>query len=1051
MKIHNLDDLNQVKKEGLKKIFPGKLRIAVGLATCGIAAGGDKVFEALQDSLQRKGLDAYLTKVGCIGYCKEEPLVNISLPGKPLMLLHRVSEADVDSIVEVLSKGGVPEEKALCRIEEWDHITGRLIYGRGLEHIPLYSEIPFFKYQKKVVLRNAGFINPEDIEEYIAVGGYFSLYKALKEMTPDEIIETVKKSGLQGRGGAGFPTGLKWSFTQKQNSPKKYIICNADEGDPGAYMNRNEMESDPHMLIEGMLIGAYAIGADEGIIYVRAEYPKAIERLQLAIQQAEEYGLLGDSIFGTDFNFHITIVRGAGAFVCGEETALISSVEGKSGRPHPRPPFPAEKGLWNKPTNINNVETWCNIPVIISKGEDWFASIGTERDTGTKVFSLVGKVDNVGLVEVPLGTPLSRIVYDIGNGGVRGKKIKALQTGGPSGGCLPISKLDTPVEYETLKELGSIMGSGGIVVMDENTCMVDTARFFTDFTSKESCGKCVPCREGLNHMQNLLTKISNGKGNEEDLSLLKELGETVQQTSLCALGQTAPNPMLTTLKYFKEEYLQHIKYKKCPAAVCEGMVYAPCEHVCPLDQDIPSYVAYIAQKDFDKALEVILRTNPFPRILGRVCNHPCETRCRLGETVEPESIRALKRFVADYVSPPEIVISEKKEKKVAVIGSGPAGLSAAYFLAIKGYSVTIFESLSSPGGMLRVGIPAYRLPKEVLDEEIERITSLGVDIQTNVTVGKNISLSSLFEQGFDAILIAVGLHKGVGLNIPGENAGGVIDGLEFLRKVNTGEKVYLGKDIIIVGGGNTAIDAARTAWRINPNANIQILYRRTRLEMPAIQSEVEEASLEGIKIQFLVEPIRIVEKKGRISGLECLRMKLGEIDETGRRRPIPVEGSNFIIPAATLIVAVGQRMDNAFLEGADQLKVYGNTLMVNPDILETAMKGVFAAGDIVSGPATVVEAAASGRTAAESIDRYLSGKPLQREYEVAFPIENVPPLTFSSEELEELATQKRAEPKKLSISERRGNFKETESTMSLEEAVKEARRCLRCDLKEEEK
>lgn len=1051
MKIYNLDDLNQVKEEGLRKIFPGRPRIAVGLATCGIAAGGDKVFEALQDSLQRKGLDAYLTKVGCIGYCKEEPLVNISLPGKPLLLLHRVSEADADSIVEVLSKGGVPEEKALCRIEEWDHLTSRLTYGAGFENISRYSEIPFFQYQKKVVLRNCGLINPEDIEEYIAIGGYFVLYKAVKGMSSEEIIEEVKKSGLRGRGGAGFSTGLKWGITKAEKGPKKYIICNADEGDPGAYMNRNEMESDPHMLIEGMLIGAYAIGSDEGVIYVRAEYPKAIERLQLAIRQAEECGLLGDRIFGTDFSFHITLAKGAGAFVCGEETALIFSVEGKPGRPRPRPPFPAEKGLWGMPTNINNVETWCNVPVIMAKDGGWFAQIGTKGNTGTKVFSLVGKVDNVGLVEVPLGTPLSKIVYEIGNGGAGGKKIKALQTGGPSGGCIPASLFDTPVDYEKLKEIGSIMGSGGIVVMDENTCMVDTAKFFIEFTSEESCGKCVPCREGLNFMQEILRGIANGEGKMGDIHPLEELAETVKQTSLCSLGQTAPNPVLTTLKYFKDEYLEHIKYKRCSAAVCEGIVYAPCQHVCPLGQDAPSYVSYIAQKDFDKALEVILRTNPFPRILARVCDHPCERRCRLGETVEPESIRALKKFVADYVSPHEIVISEKKEDKVAVIGSGPAGLSAAYFLAIKGYSVTIFESSSSPGGMLRAGIPAYRLPREVLDEEIERITSLGVDIQTNVTVGKNITLSGLFEQGFDAILIAVGLHKGVGLNIPGESAGGVIDGLEFLRKANTGEKVYPGKDIIIVGGGNTAIDAARTAWRINPNANIQILYRRTRLEMPAIQSEVEEAFLEGIKIQFLVEPIHIVEEKGRISGLECLRMKLGKIDETGRRRPIPVKGSNFIIPADTLIAAVGQRIDNVFLEGAEQLKVYGNTLMVNPDTLETAMKGVFADGDIVSGPATVVEAAASGKTAAESIDRYLSGEPLQREYEVAFPTENVPPLIFSSEELEELATQKRAEPKKLSISERRGNFKETESTLSLEEAVKEARRCLRCDIKESER
>jgi len=593
MKISNLDALDEIKQQGLKKIFPGKPRIAVGLATCGIATGGDLVFEALKDSLEKRGLDVYLAKVGCIGYCKEEPLVNISFPGKPLLILHRVTERDANSIVEALTKGEIPEEKALCRIEEWDHLTSKLVYGSGFENVPRYSDIPYFRYQKKLVLRNCGLINPEDIEEYIGIGGYYPLFKALKSMSPEEIIEEVKASELRGRGGAGFPTGLKWSITRAANGSRKYVICNADEGDPGAYMNRNEMESDPHMLIEGMLIGAYAIGAQEGVIYVRAEYPKAIERLELALQQAEEYGLLGDGILGTNFSFHITLAKGAGAFVCGEETALISSVEGKPGRPRPRPPFPAEKGLWGMPTNINNVETWCNIPIIIAKGGNWFAQTGTDKNKGTKVFSLVGKVDNVGLVEVPLGTPLSQIVYEIGNGGTGGKKIKALQTGGPSGGCIPASLFDTPVDYEKLKEAGSIMGSGGIVVMDADTCMVDTAKFFIEFTSDESCGKCIPCKEGLQMVHEILEKITRGEGTQGDLEVIEDLCDTIQKTSLCALGQTAPNPVLTTIRYFRSEYEAHIRDHKCPAKQCRALITyriledkctgcTLCARVCPV-------------------------------------------------------------------------------------------------------------------------------------------------------------------------------------------------------------------------------------------------------------------------------------------------------------------------------------------------------------------------------------------------------------------------------------------------------------------------------------
>lgn len=493
--------------------------------------------------------------MGCVGYCREEPLVNIHLPGKPLVILHRVTEKDAEGIIQAVAAGEIPREHALCRINNWDPLVGEMLhFGNGLEDIPAYDKIPYFAHQKKIVLRDAGLINPEDIDEYIAVGGYSALYRALTVMSPDEVIGEVTASGLRGRGGAGFPTGLKWGFTQKEKSPRKYIICNGDEGDPGAYMNRNEMESDPHMILEGLLIGAYAIGAREGIIYVRAEYPLAIQRLAKAIRQAQTYGLLGENIFGTDFSFTLTIVEGAGAFVCGEETALIASIEGETGRPRPRPPFPAQKGLWGMPTNINNVETWTNIPVIINRGGNWFSKIGGERNSGTKVFSLVGDVDRVGLVEVPLSTPIRTVVYDIGNGGIEEKAIKAVQTGGPSGGCIPASLFDTPMDYEHLTAVGSIMGSGGVVVMNDETSMVDTARFFIGFTNEESCGKCVPCREGLKHMLMILDKTLAGKATESDMQTLEELSGVIKMTSLCGLGQTAPNPVLSTLRYFRNEY-----------------------------------------------------------------------------------------------------------------------------------------------------------------------------------------------------------------------------------------------------------------------------------------------------------------------------------------------------------------------------------------------------------------------------------------------------------------------------------------------------------------
>lgn len=557
MRITSAADLDGIRQEGLRKIRPGKPRIAVGLATCGIAVGGMKVYDRFREIIGENGGDIELARVGCIGYCREEPLVNITLPGRPLVILHRIGAGDAEEIVSAVRSGELPEGRALCRIPSWDHVTGCSIeYGTGFDQILLYEDVPFFSHQKKVILRNSGLINPENIDEYIAIGGYAAAWKALTGMAPDAIIGEVEKSGLRGRGGAGFPTGLKWRITRNAKGDRKFIICNADEGDPGAYMNRNEMESDPHMLIEGMVIGAYAMGAAEGLIYIRAEYPLAIRRLKTALGQARQYGLLGEDIFGTGFSFDIGIATGAGAFVCGESTALVASIEGRTGRPHPRPPRLTDPGggLFGCPTDLNNVESWCNVPVIISNGSGWYKKIGAEGNTGTKVFSLVGKVDRVGLVEVPLGTTLKEIVFNIGNGGANNKKVKAVQTGGPSGGCIPVRLFDTPVDYESLNRVGSIMGSGGLVVMDEDTDMVDIARYFINFATIESCGKCVPCREGLKHTLLLLNKILAKKGTKKDLETLADLSATIVATSLCGLGQTAPNPVLTTLAYFREEY-----------------------------------------------------------------------------------------------------------------------------------------------------------------------------------------------------------------------------------------------------------------------------------------------------------------------------------------------------------------------------------------------------------------------------------------------------------------------------------------------------------------
>ncbi|MDI6851220.1 MAG: NADH-quinone oxidoreductase subunit NuoF [bacterium] len=534
--------------------------IAVGMNSCGIAAGARETYNALERLLKEKNIDIPLKVTGCVGMCYREPLVDIIYEDS-IITYGNLTQDKVKKLVESHIINNVP-------IHEWVVKTDKI---RGTKVIETWDVDGFFAMQKKIVLENSGYIDPENIDEYIARDGYEALRIALKHK-PEEIIEIVEKSGLRGRGGAGFPTGLKWKFTREAPGDKKYVVCNADEGDPGAFMDRNVLEGDPHRVIEGMTIGAYAIGASEGYIYVRAEYPLAIKRLKIALAQARERGFLGQNILGSNFSFDIKIKEGAGAFVCGEETALIGSIEGKRGMPRPRPPFPAQKGLFGKPTNINNVETWANVPWIIRHGWEAFASIGTEKSKGTKVFALAGKIARGGNVEVPMGLPLRDILIKVGGGTKTGKPIKAVQLGGPSGGCIPEEMLDIPVDYESISKTGAIMGSGGMVVMDSDTCMVDVAKFFLDFTVKESCGKCTFCRLGTKRMWEILDRISKGEGTLDEIEDLEKLAYEVKAGSLCGLGQTAPNPVLTTLKYFKQEYIEHVVDKKCRAKVCKPLI-----------------------------------------------------------------------------------------------------------------------------------------------------------------------------------------------------------------------------------------------------------------------------------------------------------------------------------------------------------------------------------------------------------------------------------------------------------------------------------------------
>jgi len=1037
---------NAVREAGMAKLVPAVPRVAIGMGTCGRGNGAEGLYHAFAQAIEASGHDLVLAPVGCFGACFQEPLVSVRMPGNPLVMLRKVQANDAGRLLHDITKGNLTPDLICCKIEEWDHITGHVRYGQGYPEVPSWNETTFFKGQKKIVLRNCGIINPDDIEEYIAVGGYQSLYKVLIDANPNGVIEQIKASKLRGRGGAGYLTGNKWEFLAKAKAEPKYIICNADEGDPGAYMNRNEIESDPHSLLEGMIIGGYVMGASEGIIYVRAEYPLAVHRLNRAIEQAREYGLLDENILGRGFKFDIELVEGAGAFVCGEETALIASLEGEAGRPRPRPPFPAQKGLWGKPTNINNVETWYNIAPIVMRGPAWFTETGSPKSSGTKVFSLVGKVKNTGLVEMPLGTPLKTFIYDIGEGAVGERQVKAVQTGGPSGGCIPQDMFDTAVDYENLAQLGSIMGSGGMVVMDEDNCMVDVARYFIEFTHSESCGKCIPCRVGLNKCLRILNRVTEGAGTTHHLEILDELSRYIRDCSLCGLGQTAPNPVLTTLRHFRNEFEDHILAHRCTAGVCEELALSPCENSCPLHMNIPRFLQLYKENRLEEAFLSVILDNPLPSSTGRVCQHPCDSRCRRQTLDQAVNMREVHRFIADsifssdkYESMIHEITSRKLEatgRKIAVVGAGPAGLTAAFYLAILGHEVTVYDSKSEAGGMLRFALPEYRLPKSILRREIELIERLGVKFCFNTRVGVDLALNDL-DDHFDMIFLSIGTWKESWVYQSGTELKGVYPALNFLEAVASGQDVILGKRVSIIGGGNAAIDSARTSLR--KGCEVTVFYRRERKDMPAIEEETRAAKDEGAKFVFLAAPHRVIgDAKGNVKSIEIVKTRLGEYDSSGRRKPIATdEIQRFDCDA--VIFAIGETVDLDFCRASGLVLKESGTIDVNRFTLETSRPRFYAGGDLVTGASNVSNAMAYGKQAARSIDLQLMESDRWQILYPQFDYEQTPP--------EEPSASRRHTGQALAAAVRVRSQEEVVAGLNHEEALDETCRCLRCDVK----
>ncbi len=1037
-KLTSIGKLEWLRNKILASTAEGKTVVQVCMTGCR-AYGSASVRDAIEEEVKRNGIskEVEVRATGCHGFCAKAPVIAI----EPLGIQYQ--EVDPEDAAEIV-KQTLMKNQFVERLAYKDPKSGKPIYYR--------NQIPFYMKQEKRVLANCGRIDPTSIEHYIAAGGYKAIVKALGKMTPEAVTEEVLAAKLRGRGGAGFPTGLKWKFARQAEGDPKYIICNADEGDPGAFMDRAMLEGDPHAILEGMLIGAYAIGSDRGYIYVREEYPIAVEHLTIAIEQSTALGLLGENILGTGFNFDLSLKMGAGAFVCGEETALMASIEGKRGMPSARPPFPAQSGLDKKPSNINNVETLANIPLIINNGADWYGQMGTEKSKGTKIFSLAGKVNNTGLVEVPIGVSVKEVIFDIGGGIPKGRKFKAVQMGGPSGGCVPTQYLNLSIDYDTLQRIGAIMGSGGMVVMDENNCMVEIARFFLSFTQSESCGKCAPCRLGTTQLLEILTRITEGKGRLKDLETIEALGETITEASLCGLGQTCAKPALSTLKYFAKEYEDHILESRCGGATCDTMVISACQHACPAGIDVPNYVAAVAMGKYEQAVDIIRERNPFPAVCGRICIHPCEFKCRRGELDDPVAIRSLKRFAADWYFENARTTRElfpiKRPEKVAIVGAGPGGLTCAYFLAKAGFKASVFESQPEGGGMLGITIPEFRLPREVIQKEIAYIESCGVEIYYNTPIDARHTVNDLMAEGYSAVFIAAGAQASMNMGIPGEDKDvkGIHYGLQFLAENRIEKKSTLDGRVVVIGGGNVAMDVARTALRVGAK-DVQIFYRRTIEEMPAWEKDIEEAIEEGVIINSLWAPKMILHENNKITSIEFAKSKT-VFDDDGRSRLSVDDTSTQVVDTDDIIISVGQAPDITFLSKDSQIErsLWGS-LEVNENSLSTNIPGIFAGGDFTTGPSTVIEAIASGRRAAIAIEKYLQKDKGRIEIidEKSSMQENAG-LALDEESTED---KPRIDIELEQPSERVKDFREVEKGFSEKDAIREAVRCLRCDLEKE--
>jgi NADH-quinone oxidoreductase subunit F len=984
--------------------------------------------------------------VGCVGMCSLEPMVELQAGGRPRINYGQVIDRNVAEAFGHYFDGKDLREAVIVgqAAETVARSNGYALHSLSFVHPGTDQRIAFQDRQLRIVLSNCGLIDPESIDDYLAMDGYAALEKALTSMTPEEVIEEVTRSGLRGRGGGGFPAGVKWGLARKTQRWPKYVLCNADEGDPGAFMDRSTLEGDPHSVIEGMAIAAYAIGAREGFIYCRAEYPLAIKHLQVALEQARGLGLLGERILGTEFSFDLHIKEGAGAFVCGEETAMMASIQGGRGQPWPRPPYPAVSGLWGQPSNVNNVKTYAYAPRILRMGADWFKSLGTHGSPGTAVFALTGMVNSTGLIEVPMGITLGEIIYHIGGGIPGGRKFKAVQTGGPLGGCLPEAYLDTTVDFDSLRAAGAVMGSGGMIVADETTCMVEFAKYFMKFVCDESCGKCPPCRLGSTRMLEILERITAGKGELADLDRIRHLAEGMQRGSLCALGQLAPSPVISALRHFEDEFLTHIEEARCPAASCQMLVRARCVSACPAGVDVPAYLALIAQGRYAEALDVHRDSNPFALICGRVCPAFCERRCRRGDIDEPIAIRQAKRFMADMLFdvpwlPPKM--APKKDIKVAVVGAGPCGLTAALRLAQRGYQVTVFERMPQPGGMMTYGIPAYRLPREALFAEIEHIWRAGVEFRPNLELGTDFTIKSLMADGYRAIVLALGAHRSRNLGIHGEDKDGVYHAVQMLRDIAGGQLPDLaGKRVVVVGGGDTAMDAARSSWRLSAR-EVHVVYRRERDDMPATREEIEGAEEEGVQFHFLVTPVAVLGDR-TVAGVRLQRQRLGDYDSSGRRRPVPVPGTEFDMSCDVLVPAIGQI---TWVQD-ESLGVHRKPTFDVGKAFELNVPGVFAAGDAVGGPGTVVQSVGHGNLVAQAVDAWLTTGQLSEVY--YHPKRHDIPQLFN---LDDYASARRPAPVMLSPEERRARgarqrFDEVEMLLDERTVQEECKRCLRCDL-----